>query len=78
MGNIILVVVYVWLGIGFLFTIISYIVHKEFRPYLERNPLLMIPIFMVMGVQIIVYSIIAGTKDTISEKRKQKEHQEDS
>ena len=78
MGKSILVVVYVWLGIGVLFTLIEYFRNETLHEAGENYPLLTILIFIPLGLPILVWSFIEGTIKYLSEKRKQKEHQEDS
>ena len=76
MGIYILAAIYVYVLIGLLSEVISYIASKESRDHINEAPILYTLIFTFCGLPITVMSIIEVTSEMIKERRSEKPQNE--
>ena len=76
MGIYILAAIYVYVLIGLLSEVISYITSKESRDHINEAPILHTLVFAFCGLPITVMSIIEVTSERIKERRSEKTQNE--
>ncbi len=76
MGIYILAAIYVYVLIGLLTEVISYITSKESRDHINEAPILHTLVFAFCGLPITVMSIIEVTSERIKERRSEKTQNE--
>lgn len=73
MGIYVLAVLYVWVLIGFLIELISYIISKKFREHIDEAPILKTLLYAFLGLPIRLICIIGTASMMIKEHRSEKE-----